>query len=285
MMPGLVIMTQGLPRWSRRLAITAAIFDYITACVEPAGAIASGTPSINCQSPGPEAAGWKPRIAGRSIEAMTLVSSTPPMTPERPALIRQAFRLEWLTVAWMVVEGVVAIGAGLTAGSLTLMAFGIDSVIELASAGVLIWRLTVELRQGQAFSEQVERTAGRIGGALLFTLAAYIVVGAAWSLWTRHEQAFSLPGLIVAVLAMPIMIRLARRKIVIATQLGSRAMRADAAESITCGWLSLVVVVGLLADFILGAWWMDAVTSLAILWFVVKEGREAWAGEECDDGR
>jgi divalent metal cation (Fe/Co/Zn/Cd) transporter len=231
----------------------------------------------------PDAAGWKPRIAGRSIEAMTLVSSTPPMTAERPALIRQAFRLEWLTVAWMVVEGVVAIGAGVTAGSLTLMAFGIDSVIELASAGVLIWRLTVELRHGQAFSELAERTASRIGGALLYTLAAYIVAGAAWSLWTRHGQAFSLPGLIVAVLAMPIMIRLARRKIVIATQLGSRAMRADAAESITCGWLSLVVVVGLLADFILGAWWVDAVTSLAILWFVVKEGREAWAGEECDD--
>jgi divalent metal cation (Fe/Co/Zn/Cd) transporter len=76
---------------------------------------------------------------------------------------------------------------------------------------------------------------------------------------------------------------LARRKIVIASKLGSRAMRADAVESITCGWLSLVVVVGLIADFLLGAWWVDAVTSLAIVWFVVKEGREAWEGEECCD--
>jgi divalent metal cation (Fe/Co/Zn/Cd) transporter len=76
---------------------------------------------------------------------------------------------------------------------------------------------------------------------------------------------------------------LARRKIAIATQLGSRAMRADAAESITCGWLSLVVVVGLLADLMVGAWWVDAVTSLAIVGFVVKEAREAWSGEECCD--
>ena len=82
-------------------------------------------------------------------------------------------------------------------------------------------------------------------------------------------------------LAMPIMILLARRKIAIATRLGSRAMRADAAESITCGWLSLVVVVGLLAEVVLGAWWVDAVTSLAIVGFVVKEAREAWSGEDC----
>jgi divalent metal cation (Fe/Co/Zn/Cd) transporter len=183
----------------------------------------------------------------------------------------------------MVVEGVVAIAAGVAAGSLTLMAFGLDSVIELASAGVLIWRLNVELRHGQGFSESAERNASRIGGALLFTLAAYIVAGAAWSLWTRHGESFSLPGLIVALLAMPVMILLARRKIAIAIQLGSRAMRADAAESITCGWLSLVVVVGLLADLMLGAWWVDAVTSLAIVGFVVKEAREAWSGEDCCD--
>lgn len=211
------------------------------------------------------------------------VSATPAMTPERTILIRQAFRLEWLTIAWMVVEGAVAIGAGLAASSLTLMAFGIDSVIELASAGVLVWRLTVELRHGQAFSERAERTASRIGGVLLFALAAYIVVAAAWSLWTRHGESVSLTGLIVALMAMPIMTFLARRKIAIAAKLGSRAMRADAAEAITCGWLSLVVVVGLLANLALGAWWVDAVTSLAIVWFVIKEAREAWSGEDCCD--
>src|SRR6516165_4409197 len=192
------------------------------------------------------------------------------LTLERATLTRQAFRLEWLTVAWMIVEGAVAIGAGIAAASLTLTAFCLDSVIELASACVLIWRLDVELRQGQAFSERAERTASKIGGGLLFALAAYVVAGAVWSLWTRHSEAFSFPGLIVALLAIPIMTLLARRKIAIATQLGSRAMRADAVESITCGWLSLVVVIGLTADFLLGAWWVDAVTSLVIVWFVVK---------------
>jgi Co/Zn/Cd efflux system component len=104
----------------------------------------------------------------------------------RETLVREAFRLEYLTVVWMVVEASVAIGAGVAAHSVTLLAFGIDSVIELASAGVLIWRLTVELRRGQSFAEAAERTASRIGGALLFALATYVVVAAGWSLWTRH---------------------------------------------------------------------------------------------------
>ena len=103
--------------------------------------------------------------------AATCCRSTPSalsLTSERAALIRQAFRLEWMTIAWMVVEGVVALGAGLAAASLTLTAFGLDSAIELASAGVLIWRLNVELRHGQGFSDRAERTVSRIGAVLLF---------------------------------------------------------------------------------------------------------------------
>jgi divalent metal cation (Fe/Co/Zn/Cd) transporter len=204
--------------------------------------------------------------------------------PERPALIREAFRLEWLTVAWMVIEAVVAVASGIAAGSVLLLAFGLDSVIELASAGVLIWRLSVELRRGQEFSENAERRASRSGGGLLFALAIYVVASAGWSLWTRHGAEFSAPGLMISVLAIPVMRYLARRKIVLAEKLGSRAMRADAMESITCGWLSLIVVVGLVAQLALGAWWVDAVGSLAIVWFLVKEGREAWSGEECGCG-
>jgi divalent metal cation (Fe/Co/Zn/Cd) transporter len=204
-----------------------------------------------------------------------------PLVPERTVLIQSAFRLEWVTVAWMVVEALVAIGSGVIAGSLTLTAFGLDSVIELVSAGVLIWRLTHELRHGEEFSRRTERIAGRIGGALLFLLAASIVLGAAWSLWAHHGGEFSVPGLVVAAVAMPIMYVLARRKLDVARQIGSPAMRADAIESLTCGWLSLVVVVGLVASLLLGAWWIDAVTSLGIVWFVVKEAREAWSGEDC----
>jgi divalent metal cation (Fe/Co/Zn/Cd) transporter len=184
----------------------------------------------------------------------------------------------------MVVESVVAVASGVVAGSVLLLAFGLDSIIELASAGVLIWRLSVELRHGQAFSESAERFASKIGGGLLIALTAYVVVSSGWNLWTRSGAEFSPSGLVLCILAVPIMRYLAQRKIALAKRLGSRAMRADAMESITCGWLSLVVVIGLVAQAAIGAWWIDPVGSLAIVWFLVKEGREAWAAEECGCG-
>jgi divalent metal cation (Fe/Co/Zn/Cd) transporter len=111
---------------------------------------------------------------------------------------------------------------------------------------------------------------------LLFALAAYVVAAAGWSLWRGGGQAFSWPGLTIALLSIPIMVVLARRKLALADQLGSAALRADAAESVACLWLSLVVVVGLFAQLAFGGWWIDGVTSLAIVWFLVKEGRGAW---------
>jgi divalent metal cation (Fe/Co/Zn/Cd) transporter len=206
----------------------------------------------------------------------------PSVTP-RALLIRAAFRLKWFTVAWMVVEAAVALASGVIARSISLIAFGVDSLIELASACVLIWRLNVELRHGRPVAERAERTASRIGGALLFALAAYIVVAAGGRLWTRQGADFSWPGLLVSLAAIPIMWFLSRRKLQIAEALGSRALRTDAVESITCGWLSFVVLIGLLAQLALGAWWVDTATSLVIVWLLVKESREAWQGEETDD--
>jgi len=199
----------------------------------------------------------------------------------RKALISQAFVLEYFTIAWMVIEAAVAVASGLVAHSITLIAFGADSVIELISAFVLIWRLTVELHRGQEFSAAAEERASKIGGVLLYALAAYVVLGAGWGLWHRGGEDFSLPGLLVAFVAMPTMYLLAKKKTAVAKQLGSTALRADAAESITCGYLSLVVVVGLVAQVMLHAWWVDGVTSLAMVYFLVKEGREAWEGGEC----
>ncbi len=173
-----------------------------------------------------------------------------PPRADRLPLIREAFRLEWLTIGWMTVEALVAIAAGVTAGSLVLIAFGLDSVIELASAGVLMWRLSVELRHGQKFSEHAERIASRIGGALLFALAAYVTTAAVWQLWNRIGEEFSWPGFLVAVVAIPAMRYLARRKIAIAEKIGSRALRADAMEAVTCGWLSFVVVASLAAQWL-----------------------------------
>ncbi len=181
----------------------------------------------------------------------------------------------------MSVEAVVALWSGFAARSLTLVAFGFDSVIELASAGVLMWRLTVEIKRGREFSESAERRAGKIAGALLFALAAYVVTSATWSLWQRQRADFSLPGLILAVSAIPAMLALSRAKIRVADQLGSRALRADAVEAITCGYLSAVVVVGLIAQVLFHLWWVDSVTSVAIVYLLVKEGREAWSDDEC----
>lgn len=199
----------------------------------------------------------------------------------REAAIRSAFRLEYLTLGWMTVEAAVGIGAGIAAANLALIAFGADSLIELASAGVLLWRLTVELRHGQQFAESAERRAARIGGALLATLALYVVVSAGFKLWLGHGAEFSLVGLALTVVAIPLMYWLARRKLRIANALGSRALRTDAVESITCGWLAFVVVAALVAEAFTGAWWIDPVASLAIVWFLVREAREAWTGEDC----
>jgi divalent metal cation (Fe/Co/Zn/Cd) transporter len=210
-----------------------------------------------------------------------MTSATP--SSERSALVRHAFVLEWFTIGWMTVEAAVAIASAIASHSITLAAFGLDSVIELASAGVLIWRLSVEVKQGREFSETAEERASKIAGALLYALALYVIASSLWSLFRHEGAAFSLSGLLVALVAIPTMYMLSKAKIRVADALGSRALRADAVEAITCGFLSIVVVVGILAQLMFRAWWVDGLTSLAIVYLLVKEGREAWAGEDCCD--
>jgi len=200
----------------------------------------------------------------------------------REKLIERAFRLEWITAGWMVVEAAVAIGSGVAARSLTLIAFGADSVIELLSAGLLLWRLRVELRERENFSEATERTAGRAGAALLCALSLYVVASAAWSLWRRTGQEFSALGLALALMAIPIMAVLATAKRRLAEAIGSAALRADAIESVACLYLSCVVVIGLLAQWAIGAWWIDGVSALVLTPFLIKEAHEAWVGDAED---
>jgi divalent metal cation (Fe/Co/Zn/Cd) transporter len=199
-----------------------------------------------------------------------------PVPGERRVLIARALRLEWITVGWMLIEAAVAIGSGIMAHSLTLIAFGADSIIELASACVLIRRLAIEISQGEAVAEYFERRAGRIGSVLLFVLSGYVVVAAAWSLWTRTGQEFSIIGLVLALVAIPLMLGLARVKAHIADRIGSRALRADAVEAIACGYLSAVVVVGQIAQGLTAAWWIDGVSALALTPFLFREALEAW---------
>ena len=201
---------------------------------------------------------------------------------KREVLIRRAFWIEFVSVIWMILEAVVAVVAGIQAHSLALMAFGVDSGIELISAGLLLWRLWVELEKGRIFSEVAEKRASRIGGILLLTLAVYVIVSASWSLWQRQGAEFSMLGLILSVLAVPIMFWLSKIKLRISDQIKSRALRTDAFESITCCYLSLVVVVGLVVELFLRAWWIDSIISLAIVYFLVKEGLEAYKSENCN---
>lgn len=213
----------------------------------------------------------------------------PPADAGRAADLRTAIRLTWITLGWMTIEGVASIGLGWVSGSLLLEAFGIDSVVELFSAGVLLWRLRVETKgdADAATVEAVERRAARLVGYTLYVLAAYVVLNSAYGLafharaTDTSESVWGIAIGLVAKIGMPI---LAGYKLKVAARLNSRALRADAMEAITCGYLSVVLMVGLAATRLFGWWWLDSVAALALIPFLVKEGREAVRGEGCCAG-
>lgn len=198
---------------------------------------------------------------------------------ERAKAVSRALRLEAVTIVWMTIEAIGAIGAGLLARSTLLLAFGIDSVIELVSAGVLLRRLKLEAAGGDTCKiEATEATAGRIGGTLLFVLAAYVVATSIYKLLHRGGAAESYVGLAIAAVAAIGMPILARAKIRVADQIGSRALRADAMESFTCGYMSWILLAGLGANAIFHWWWLDGAGALVLVPFLIKEGREAFTG-------
>jgi len=199
----------------------------------------------------------------------------------RPADVRRAIGLEWITLVWMTIEGGVALFAGFAAHSVSVTAFGMDSLIELVSGGVLMWRLRTEVRMGAAFPTSIEHLAHRVAGALLMLLAAYVVVAAALSLYHRQGQDFSYLGAAVTAAAIAIMFPLARSKREVADKIDSLALRADAVESLACGYLSVAVLIGLVAQYYLQAWCIDGVISLGIVYYLVREGMEAWGAEDC----
>ena len=206
-------------------------------------------------------------------------SASPAIAPARD--MQAALRLEVLTIGWMLIEASASIGAGVVAGSVLLLAFGVDSVIELISAGVLFHRLRKEANgagNAGAEIEALEHRAARIGGYLLFALAAYVVLQSGYGLLHRHTAETSGVGLAVALVAALGMPVLARAKIRVADRIGSKALRADAMETFTCGFLSWVLLAGLAANALLHWWWLDSVAALVLVPFLVKEGREAMAG-------
>src|SRR5213595_1959142 len=200
--------------------------------------------------------------------------------------IRFALLLTYVTLGWMTIEGAASLLLGWASKSLLLEAFGIDSVIELFSAAVLLWRLRIEA-SGTATSQHVnfvEDRAARLVGYSLYALIAYVILNSGYGLFIAkritdtHESVWGILIGAVAKVGMPI---LAAYKLKVAARLNSRALRADAIESITCGYLSIVLIVGLSATRILGWWWLDSVAALALIPFLIKEAREAIHGESC----
>jgi divalent metal cation (Fe/Co/Zn/Cd) transporter len=206
---------------------------------------------------------------------------------DRKSPLRTALRLEITTIIWMVIEAVAAVGAGIAAGSLLLVAFGIDSVIELTSAIVIFRRFRFELSEkfdGDLHRvSDVERKTARIGGYLLFLLSAYIVMQAIFGLVTRRSAETSPVGIAVAIIATVGMPFLARAKLRVADKIDGRALRADAMETLTCGYLASVLLAGLLTNAFVHWWWIDSVASLAIVPLLIREGWEAILGECCSD--
>lgn len=199
----------------------------------------------------------------------------------RDGRIGHALRLEYLTVGWNLVEGVIAVTAALLAGSVALLGFGIDSFVESASGLVMLWRLRAERGQrlDAARIEALERRALRLIGLSLFALAAFVAFDAATTLWSGERPEFSVVGIALTAVSLLVMRWLARAKLRAARDLGSRALEADAFQTTACWWLSLAALVGVGLNGALGWWWADPVAALAISALIAWEGREAWAGE------
>ncbi len=194
----------------------------------------------------------------------------------RASQLRTGVRLELVTIAWMVIEAAVAIAAGVLARSILLTAFGFDSLIELASGGVLLWRLVVDARgAGMARVEHAERRASLVVGVLLTGLCLYVVAFAIVGLALKVRPDASVPGLVITALALVVMPVLVIGKRRVANHLDSAALRGDAACSVTCAYMAATALAGLGLHAVFGWWWADYVASLLLLYWIVPEAKEA----------
>jgi divalent metal cation (Fe/Co/Zn/Cd) transporter len=191
------------------------------------------------------------------------------MTGHEKALIA-----EYFTVGWNVIEGIVAIAAGIVAGSIALIGFGLDSYVEVASGIVLIWRLRKH-GFGDEEEEVAEKRAIFFVGLTFLALALYVTFESGKKLLLHEHPDESLVGIILAIVSLIVMPLLAWYKKKIAAEINSRALRADALETLACSYLSLTLVVGLGANALFGWWWADPLAALAMVYFLIREGREA----------
>jgi len=205
----------------------------------------------------------------------------PEAPPARADAVRRARWLNAATIGWNGIEGVVAIAAGLVAGSVSLVGFGFDSAIEVSAALVLTWRLAQERREG--CTQTADATATKAIAVSFAALAAYVSVVAAREHATGSEPEASLPGVVLAALSLVVMPFLARAKARLAPVLGSTAAAADAAQTNLCALLSAVVLVGVGANWLLGWWWADPVAGLGIAALAAVEAGRTWRADALAD--
>jgi divalent metal cation (Fe/Co/Zn/Cd) transporter len=195
-----------------------------------------------------------------------------------------AVRLVAATLAYNVIEAVVALKSGAEAESIALFGFGLDSIIECSAAALLLWRLSVEARGATpATVERTERRVHRVVGGTFIALAAYVTLQATVTLWRREPPRASVPGIVLATASLIVMPVLSYWKLRAAREIGSAALRAEAKETLACAYLSLALLVGLVLNASAGLWWADPAAALLMVPWLVKEGREGLRGEGCCD--
>ena len=202
------------------------------------------------------------------------------LTLDRQQIAHRGKRLEYFTIAWNSLEGVVAVIAGAFAGSISLVGFGIDSFIEVTSGVTVLWRISVDTDVHRR--ERNERIALRVIGTCFIALAAYIAYESINDLAHRKVPESSLAGIILAALSLIVMPLLSRAKRRVGNQLGSAAMKADAKQAEFCTYLSAILLGGLLLNTTLGPWWADPVAALIMAPIIAKEGFEGLQGKACD---
>lgn len=207
---------------------------------------------------------------------------TTQLTTSRATLLRRAWWLAVFTVVWNLAEGAVALTAATLSGSRALIGFGVDSLVESASAAVLIWRLRVEQRAPHR-AEQVEQRALRMIGFAFLALAALVGIESIRSLLAGEQPDVSRIGIVLTVLSLVVMPILARAKRSVGRDLGARSVEADSQQTQACVYLSAVVLAGLAANAAFGWWWADPLAALGVVAFLVHEGREALEADHVDD--
>ena len=200
---------------------------------------------------------------------------------ERTAVVRHGRRLEYFTIAWNALEGLVAVVAGAIAGSISLVGFGIDSFIEVTSGSVLLWRMSVDADVERR--ERNERRALQVVGICFLFLATYIAYESAMVLWSRRAPEHSIPGIVLACVSLVVMPLLSRAKRKVGRALGSAAMHADAKQTEFCTYLSAILLAGLLLNALFGLWWADPAAALIIVPIISKEGIQGLQGKACQD--